>query len=258
MVILKHKHDCDLTQNLDLIIGYSRAVWNLKKKFIIFIIMIVACLIFAERLNLEEGIVMLRDQGIEASAAQNSEDWMIILVNKDTPLPLGYKPPLASLSNGLQFDARAIDSLNMMLSQARAEGLSPVVCSAYRSVEYQRQLFDNQISKQMSRGLDPRQAELEAGKVVAYPGTSEHNLGLAVDIVSLHYQILDDAQADTPEIKWITEHCSEYGFILRYPKDKTNVTGIIYEPWHFRYVGIDAAKAITESGYCLEEYVQGK
>ncbi|NMB13618.1 MAG: M15 family metallopeptidase, partial [Firmicutes bacterium] len=158
--------------------------------------------------------------------------------------------------NGLQFDRRAIEQLNSMLSDARAQGLSPVVCSAYRSLEYQQKLFDNQVNKQMSKGLSREQADIEARKVVAYPGTSEHNLGLAVDIVSLSYQHLDEAQANTAEVKWLIEHCSEYGFILRYPKDKIDITGVFYEPWHFRYVGIDAAKAITENGQCLEEYLE--
>ncbi len=108
----------------------------------------------------------------------------------------------------------------------------------------------------MSKGLNYHQAEIEASKVVTYPGTSEHNLGLAVDIVSLDYQILDEKQADTLEIKWLVEHCSEYGFIFRYPEDKVHITGIIFEPWHFRYVGgVSAAKEIMENNLCLEEYL---
>ena len=186
----------------------------------------------------------------------NSEDWILMLVNSENPLPDTYVPKLESLSNGLKFDTRAIGQLNAMLSDARAQGLSPVVCSAYRTFEYQRKLFDKQIKKQMSRGLSRKKAEIEARKVVAYPGTSEHHTGLAVDIVASSYQHLDDAQGKTAEIKWITEHCSEYGFILRYPKNKTDITDIIYEPWHFRYVGIDTAKTIMESGECLEEYLE--
>ncbi len=187
---------------------------------------------------------------------QDNGAWMLTLVNDKNPLHDAYKPILKSLSNGLQFDGRAIEQLNSMLSDARAQGLSPVVCSAYRTLEYQQKLFDNQVNKQMSKGLSREQADIEARKVVAYPGTSEHNIGLAVDIVSLSYQHLDEAQANTAEVKWLIEHCSEYGFILRYPKDKIDITGVFYEPWHFRYVGIDAAKAITENGQCLEEYLE--
>ena len=193
----------------------------------------------------------------DSKAERDGEDgnWMLTLVNGENPLPDEYSPPLEKLENGLQFDARAIDQLNAMLSDARAQGLSPVVCSAYRTIEYQEKLFDNQINKQMSRGWGRRQAVEEASKVVSYPGTSEHNLGLAADIVSESYQILDEKQADTSEMQWLLEHCSEYGFILRYPEGKTDVTGVIYEPWHFRYVGKQAAKEITENGLCLEEYL---
>jgi len=186
-----------------------------------------------------------------------SEDWMLTLVNADNPLTNDYSPKLKSLTSGHKFDERAIDQLNAMLSAMRAQGLSPVVCSAYRTVEYQRTLFNNQVERQMTKGLSREQAEIEARKSVAYPGTSEHNLGLAADIVSINYQLLNDAQADTPEMKWLFEHCHEYGFILRYPKDKTDITGIIYEPWHFRYVGKETATEIMESDLCLEEYLAG-
>lgn len=186
-----------------------------------------------------------------------SDDWMLTLVNADNPLTNDYSPKLKSLTSGHKFDERAIDQLNAMLSAMRAQGLSPVVCSAYRTVEYQRTLFNNQVERQMTKGLSREQAEIEARKSVAYPGTSEHNLGLAADIVSINYQLLNDTQADTPEMKWLFEHCHEYGFILRYPKDKTDITGIIYEPWHFRYVGKETATEIMESGLCLEEYLAG-
>lgn len=186
------------------------------------------------------------------------ENWMLTLVNAENPLPDNHAPKLKSLDNGLQFDERAINQLNAMLSAAKAEGLSPLVCSAYRTIEKQRTLFNNQVKGRISKGMTQGQAEIAARKVVAYPGTSEHNLGLAADIVSRDYQLLDEAQADTPEVKWLMEHCGEYGFILRYPKDKMDITGIIYEPWHFRYVGIKAAKEIMTDGLCLEEYLAGQ
>ncbi len=206
----------------------------------------------------KEAVIPKGDELAKVSCSrENNEDWMLVLVKHDNPLPDEYEPPiLASLPNGLQFDARAKEHLNAMLSDARAQGLFPVVCSAYRSIEYQKELFENQVQKQMSKGLDRQQAEIEARKIVAYPGASEHHLGLAVDIVALDYQHFDESQANTAEVKWLTQHCSEYGFILRYPKDKTDITGIVYEPWHFRYVGTDAAKAIMQSGYCLEEYLE--
>jgi D-alanyl-D-alanine carboxypeptidase len=197
------------------------------------------------------------DTARKLSSSKKSEATGILrLVNEEHPLPPSYKPRLKRLANGLQFDERAINQLKLMLEDARAQGLSPVVCSAYRSFAYQEELFQRQVTKQMSKGLCRQQAEKEARKVVVSPGRSEHNLGLAADIVSLSYQHLDEAQANTPENKWLREHASDYGFILRYPKDKEEITGVVYEPWHFRYVGIDAAKAIIESGLCLEEYLE--
>ena len=106
------------------------------------------------------------------------------------------------------------------------------------------------------KGISYEKAYEEAGNTVAYPGTSEHQLGLAVDIVAKDYQQLDDKQANTEEAKWLKEHCAEYGFILRYPLDKTEETGIIFEPWHYRYVGKEAAKEIMEQGICLEKYLE--
>ena len=96
----------------------------------------------------------------------------------------------------------------------------------------------------------------EAARWEAPPGTSEHQTGLALDIVSARYQVLDSAQANTAEQQWLMAHCWEYGFILRYPADKTEITGIGYEPWHYRYVGRETAAAVHESGLCLEEYLQ--
>lgn len=191
----------------------------------------------------------------EPSFPIDPEDWRLILVNEENPLPVDYEVHLAILNNGLEFDERAIGFLERMISDARDEGLFPVVASAYRSVERQWQLYDNKVARLVAQGFSPEQAEIEARKVVAYPGTSEHNLGLAADLVSYSYQHLDDAQGDTAEIQWLHQHCWEYGFILRYPKDKSQITGVIYEPWHFRYVGQPAAQEITEQGLCLEEYL---
>ena len=108
----------------------------------------------------------------------------------------------------------------------------------------------------ITQGYTPLDAYDETKKSVAVPGTSEHATGLALDITSADYAQLDDAQANTAEAKWFAENCWKYGFILRYPPEKSDVTGIIYEPWHYRYVGKDAAKEITESGMTLEEYLE--
>ena len=181
--------------------------------------------------------------------------WYLMLANLDHPLPADWEIETVTISNGLEVDQRIISALDDMLDDCRAAGLSPLVCSAYRTVQRQTELFEEKIDVLMADGLSYDEAYAAAATVVAIPGTSEHNLGLAVDICALDYQILDDAQADTPEQQWLMEHCAEYGFILRYPKGKEDMTGIIWEPWHYRYVGVEAAQDISQSGLCLEEYL---
>ena len=184
------------------------------------------------------------------------EDWQLVLVNPWNKLPEDFRVELKKLSNGLRVDARIYDDLSVMLSDCRKAGLSPLVCSAYRSQETQTRLYRNKISRLRAAGYTAEKAVQEAGRWVAVPGTSEHQTGLAVDLVAASYQILDQKQEQTAEQKWLMEHCWEYGFILRYPTDKSEITGIGYEPWHYRYVGKTAAAAIHDSGLCLEEYLQ--
>lgn len=181
--------------------------------------------------------------------------WYLTLANGAHPLPADWEIDTTTLTSGREVDSRIFDALTAMLNDCKAQGLSPIVCSAYRTVSRQQELFDEKCSELMADGLSYSEAKSAAATIVAIPGTSEHNLGLSVDICSMDYQLLDDAQADTAEQKWLMEHCVEYGFILRYPKGKEELTGIIWEPWHYRYVGVEAAKAITESGLCLEEYL---
>ena len=142
-----------------------------------------------------------------------------------------------------------------MLDACKAEGLSPLVCSSYRSQSKQEALYENKVERLVSQGWSREDAKVEAAKVVALPGTSEHQLGLAVDIVDLNHQLLDESQESTDVQQWLIAHSWEYGFILRYPNDKSEITGIIYEPGHYRYVGKDAAKEIHDAGVCLEEYL---
>lgn len=189
------------------------------------------------------------------SSPEQELPWNLKLVNREFPQDPSYLPTTAALSNGKEVDIRIYDALLSMLNDCRAAGLNPVVCSAYRSIETQTQLFDNKISRLMEDGMSYGEAYQAASTEVAIPGTSEHSLGLAVDICALSYQLLDEAQAETAEQKWLMAHCTDYGFILRFPKEKEHITGIIWEPWHYRYVGVEAAKAIEESGLCLEEYL---
>ena len=186
---------------------------------------------------------------------QQREEWYLLLVNKWNPIDRDYSLDLVELRNGHAVDIRAYPDLQDMMDDARAEGLQPIICSSYRTNQKQRDLFKNQVDKYLALGLTEEEAEEQAAKWVAVPGTSEHQTGLAVDIVALDYQILDEGQEDTPEQKWLMENSYKYGYILRYPTEKSDLTGIHYEPWHYRYVGKEVAKEIYDLGICLEEYL---
>ena len=192
---------------------------------------------------------------MEFHEALSTDDWKLLLVNDQNPLPENYSIQTVELRNGFQVDERCYPDLQAMMDACREEGLSPVICSAYRTQEYQEKLYQIQIDKQLALGYSQEHAAMEAGKQVAVPGTSEHQLGLAVDIVDMSYQLLDNAQADTAVQKWLMEHSWEYGFILRYSDGKSEITGFTYEPWHYRYVGRENAEQIYHMGVCLEEYL---
>jgi len=198
----------------------------------------------------------LEDLPVPEDSAE-TEDWKLLLVNPWNKLPKNYAAALKlkRLANGLQVDERIYDDLNAMLTDCWGAGLHPVVCSAYRPHATQVRLHNNKIARLRYAGYSDEAAVKEAGRWVAVPGTSEHETGMALDIVSYSYQLLDEKQENTAEQKWFMEHCWEYGFILRYPKDKTEITGIGYEPWHYRYVGRETAAKMKESGLCLEEYI---
>jgi len=181
--------------------------------------------------------------------------WNLLLVNPWNALPEDFTVELEDLEGGQAVDVRAYPDLRDMLEDAREEGLSPIICSSYRTQEKQERLYDNKISRLMGEGYSGEEARAEAGRWVAVPGTSEHQTGLALDIVARDYQVLEEEQADTPEQKWLMENAHRYGFILRYPAEKCDITGIGYEPWHYRYVGKEAAREIYEGGLCLEEYL---
>ena len=183
-------------------------------------------------------------------------DWRLILVNHWNTLPESYSFETSRLSNGLEVDSRCYGDLTDMLGAMEELELCPIVCAAYRSMEEQEALFDAKVRQYILLGNTRADAEAKAGTIVAVPGTSEHHLGLAVDIVDASYQLLDEKQEQTAVQQWLISHSWEYGFILRYPNEKSTVTGIIYEPWHYRYVGKAIAKEIHEKNITLEEYLQ--
>lgn len=204
------------------------------------------------------GIVYASDTGTPENETGAAEIYEYLLVNAWNPLDGRYTPSLVTVESGYEMDALAAQALKTMLVDGRAAGYQLKICSAYRSMEKQTSLFEKKVSQYTALGMGRTEAEAEAAKTVARPGTSEHHTGFAVDLVSEGYQILDEKQENTAEQQWLMANCSRYGFILRYPNSKTDITGIIYEPWHYRYVGVDAAKEIMDRGICLEEYLEEK
>lgn len=183
-------------------------------------------------------------------------DWNLVLVNKDNPIPEDYTLELENIEYSHKVDARIKDATKQMLQAARNKGLRPYICSSYRTGNTQKNLYNRKINQYKRQGYTKEKAEIEASYWVTLPRTSEHEIGLALDIVSQNYQILDKGQENTEVQKWLMENCYEYGFVLRYPTNKKEITKINYEPWHYRYVGVENAKFMKEKNYCLEEFIE--
>lgn len=179
----------------------------------------------------------------------------ILLVNPWNLLPEDYQVELVDVTERDRLETECAEALQRMLEDCRAAGHEPFIVSAYRTWEEQEYLYWRKVKRLQEYGWSSDNAQKEAAKEVAVPGTSEHQLGLAVDIIDSNYGYLDDYQASMPTQKWLMEHCYEYGFILRYPVGSTEITGIIYEPWHYRYVGQEIAQEIMNLGITLEEYL---
>ena len=197
--------------------------------------------------------------GIESSGRSNNSGsgWEMTLVNPWNTLTTDYSTCLELLDSrfgeGKYFDSRAIGHLEDMCEAAAEDGVNLWVISAHRTYDYQKMLFDAELAEYKSYHPDASEDEAinGAASVVARPGTSEHNLGLAVDFNSV-----EQSFENTAQYKWLRKNSAKYGFIMRYAADKQDITGVIYEPWHYRYVGIDNAKKIEKSGLCLEEYIK--
>lgn len=196
-----------------------------------------------------------KDGGEPVNASIHNQ-WNLILINQANTISDNFQVDLVEVQSGRYVDKRAYAGLKQMLEDGEAEGLDMVVCSAYRTKEKQESLFQKEVQAYLNQGYGMEAAEEKAMFWVARPGTSEHHTGLAVDIVARSYQMLDKHQEETSEQKWLMENCYKYGFILRYPTDKSEITGIGYEPWHYRYVGVEAATEIMENNLCLEEYLE--
>ena len=178
-----------------------------------------------------------------------SDEWNLMVVNRWNELPEDYEVELVELFNGKEVDERIYPYLQEMFDAAREEGIYPIVREGYRTEAEQQAMFDEKVQAYRSEGYSRARAERTAKEWVALPGTSEHQLGIAVDINA------DKEKCSNEEVyAWLAENAHKYGFILRYPQGKVSITGISYEPWRYRYVGAEAAKEIYEQGICLEEY----
>lgn len=186
----------------------------------------------------------------------SKDDWQLVLVNKQHPVPEDYTMTLGKIKGSMKCDIRIMDDLMDMMQAAKTDGINLVVCSPYRDYNRQTVLFDRKIDYYMEEGHSYMEAYKLASMTVTVPGASEHQIGLALDIVSTTYSGLEIGFGETTAGKWLKEHCDEYGFILRYPEGKEYITGIQYEPWHFRYVGKEAAAQIMERDITLEEFIE--
>ncbi len=249
------------------------------KKFVCVFIAVALLLLTVGCADLNSPTLSMGENNITDSSAPSSsedascdntsseEEWPVFdfdsyelrLVNPWNFIPDDFEPELENIDKayagfeGAQFDARAIDQLHALCNAAKADGVELTVISAYRTNSFQTFNFNRKVDRVMSENpnLTREEAENQAEKVVARPGTSEHQIGLAVDFNSV-----EDSFKSTKAYAWLVEHCSDYGFILRYTEEKQETTGIISEPWHYRYVGIEAAKTMEEENLCLEEFIE--
>lgn len=175
--------------------------------------------------------------------------WEFMLANADHSIE-EYAPPELVSVEGLQFDSRIVDALNAFVQDTRDQGLNVYLSSAYRSYSDQAANFQRVVGNGYPDG------KTSNGFYVTMPaGCSEHQTGLVCDITDVYYPLKNSSIENTETFKYMSAHCQDFGFILRFPSDKEDVTGVMYEPWHYRYVGIDAAKYIMENGLCLEEFL---
>lgn len=215
------------------------------------------CIMFIGSLLLLIGGVtmVMRNWTTSVQAAGNpygDGGWQLMLVNRWHPIPENYAPELTELWNGELVDSRIYPDLQEMFDDARDAGMEPYVNSGYRTHQLQQLLMDREIADYISQGYSEEEAKEIAEQWVAPPGTSEHQIGLAVDI-----SMEDTSDQNASDVwQWLRENSYKYGFILRYPEDKTDITGIGYEPWHYRYVGKEIAEDIYRQGICLEEYLK--
>ena len=187
-------------------------------------------------------------------------DPLMVLVNHTSKMPDDYtfdtKECGSATAVNKTLQTVACDAFLEMQKAAAADGVTVWMQSGYRSVKYQTSLYERKTKYYLDKGCDNATAREKAAAVVNPPGYSEHNCGLAADLNSPEHTGLDEGFEKTAAFRWLCEHAGDYGFILRYPKDAEDKTEIIYEPWHWRYVGVENAAKINASGLCFEDYIE--
>jgi len=203
-----------------------------------------------------EEVTTVEEPDLQAQCEQvyYADKEFLMLVNNYNPLDENYEFEHHTLNCGYDIDARIYDDLSAMLTALNNDGLHYNILSAYRSREDQTQILEDNVARNMEQGMSEEEAYEEAYRTVQKVGCSEHETGLCFDITEENTVVLTESVEESPVNIWLMEHCHEYGFILRYPKDKEDITGISYEPWHFRYVGKEAAKFMYENDLTLEEF----
>lgn len=227
---------------------YTRRKSHKVKILFSLLFLIILCMMAGKVLNSDFTLLSL--DNITHHVASEDNGWNLILVNRDSYIPDDYQVEFTELSNGKKVDSKIYPELQEMFNDARAQGYGLFVREGYRTQEEQQQLLDEKIEAYENEGKSKSEAKKLAEQWVAIPGTSEHQLGIAVDInADTTISLSDDVYS------WLAENAHKYGFIKRYPSDKTDITGVINEPWHYRYVGKESALEIYSQGICLEEYI---
>lgn len=194
-----------------------------------------------------------KDDPFVSPEVMEDNKWTLVLVNKQKLIPADFTVDLKKFGN-TRVDCRIVQPLADLINAGMGGGVTLVARSGYRSVAEQKVIYENKVAAYTAQGYSRETSEINANQYIQPPGASEHHTGLAVDLAINDSAPLDDSFAQTEAYAWLCENAANYGFVERYPKDKSELTGILWEPWHFRYVGIENAKAMKALGICLEEY----
>ncbi len=229
---------------------------------IVIIVILIICLLFfiSKKLHVTKKKSTIN---VNNNAEKNNEidpennkkevnDWRLVLVNYENVFQKDFEIELADIDEARKFDSRAIGFLMQMIQDMKKQGYKNIwPQSTYRSIARQEEIFNKKVNTYINSGKSREEAEKLTLKKINKPGTSEHNLGLAVDFNNVDYKF-----EQSEEYKWLIENAENYGFILRYTREKKDITKVDYEPWHWRYVGEEHAKKMNELNMCLEEYIE--